>query len=889
MRKRIGTGLAIALASTLSPSCREKLGSSPAPLLYSETPLTRSEPVPPSVPEDKSKLVASVKPYALPLKPEEIINLERDIKAKQLLADPDRVLHDLVQHGMATGVPSADYQLFHQAYQGLAGAQVPVMVTSDSILHLYHLYFGEILKAIETQSLAPMVQALLRGLESELREDSKHAGPTLQEPFRNELAFLSVGIRLLDPKFEPHRDVKALVEVDLAKIEAHAGPDLSHALSSSECIRTTTGRCYQEDYSQYVPRGHYTQSEALKRYFKAMMWLGRIGHRVKYPDEVLQGVLLARAFKTAQCEVAGKKLPAPQVLARLDRILRFFIGASDDLNVFDVDPVYRKELGGGRDIHTAAASMAALQAGLRALRAPRILSNAVEATASDATDTTKQETQSVRLLGQRFAPDSELLGRMVYGHVGPDPNHPRYAEVVDALKKARAPGAPPPCGLTEEQFGSLDKLSCSASERKTWSCICEQAKVLDEACKEKNDCRTKYLEPKNEAYSQVCRLMPSALDVATVLGSSKAAELTRPGERYCGYGQEREQMTTAWATRLAAPPETLYLSWLGMLRPLLAPAAEGYPTWMRGDPYARKSLRTAIASWAELRHDTILYVKQSYTMSVAAPTAVAPELQAAKFYGTVEPLPDLLVAIRRLTRQTRVFLSALEVLPKEVESSLGSAEQLFDKLTTIAGLELTEKPLAAEQVDLINGIGDTFDALIMDLTKAITPPAQEKPPQGAVPAGESLAGKDDAYKTTLVADVHTDLNTKRVLEEGVGSIEWLLAVNRGADGALSVSMGPVFSYYEFTHDLADRLTNEKWRTMLAQRAVPPPAWWTTGQPLANGLELFCTRQTPTCDVPAPAASASAVPTSSAPAAAPTPSAGLQPRRLHPPAKPAGPR
>jgi hypothetical protein len=33
------------------------------------------------------------------------------------------------------------------------------------------------------------------------------------------------------------------------------------------------------------------------------------------------------------------------------------------------------------------------------------------------------------------------------------------------------------------------------------------------------------------------------------------------------------------------------------------------------------------------------------------------------------------------------------------------------------------------------------------------------------------------------------------------------------------------------------------------------ARWTAGQPLANGLELLCTRQTPSCDVPPPTASA----------------------------------
>ena len=33
------------------------------------------------------------------------------------------------------------------------------------------------------------------------------------------------------------------------------------------------------DFSQFEPRGHYTNTEQLKRYFRAMMWLGRIDFR----------------------------------------------------------------------------------------------------------------------------------------------------------------------------------------------------------------------------------------------------------------------------------------------------------------------------------------------------------------------------------------------------------------------------------------------------------------------------------------------------------------------------------------------------------------------------------------------------------------------------------
>ena len=57
----------------------------------------------------------------------------------------------------------------------------------------------------------------------------------------------------------------AEVQAELALIEAAAGPAESPIFG------------YTEDYSQYKPRGHYTRSERLERYFKAMMWYGHPG------------------------------------------------------------------------------------------------------------------------------------------------------------------------------------------------------------------------------------------------------------------------------------------------------------------------------------------------------------------------------------------------------------------------------------------------------------------------------------------------------------------------------------------------------------------------------------------------------------------------------------
>ncbi|MBI4617280.1 MAG: DUF3160 domain-containing protein [Planctomycetes bacterium] len=49
-------------------------------------------------------------------------------------------------------------------------------------------------------------------------------------------------------------------------------------------------------------------------------------------------------------------------------------------------------------------------------------------------------------------------------------------------------------------------------------------------------------------------------------------------------------------------------------------------------------------------------------------------------------------------------------------------------------------------------------------------------------------------KTTLVADVHTDQNTDRCLEEGTGALELLVVLAPRADGTFFVAAGPAFSY-----------------------------------------------------------------------------------------------
>jgi hypothetical protein len=67
-------------------------------------------------------------------------------------------------------------------------------------------------------------------------------------------------------------------------------------------------------------------------------------------------------------------------------------------------------------------------------------------------------------------------------------------------------------------------------------------------------------------------------------------------------------------------------------------------------------------------------------------------------------------------------------------------------------------------------------------------------------------------------DVHTDVAQGKVLEVAVGRVNYCVAAVDLPE-SMRIYVGPVYSYYEFQHPAADRLTDGQWQAMLRQR--PP--------------------------------------------------------------------
>ena len=294
------------------------------------------------------------------------------------------------------------------------------------------------------------------------------------------------------------------------------------------------------------------------------------------------------------------------------------------------------------------------------------------------------------------------------------------------------------------------------------------------------------------------RGFPRGLDVMGVLGSHRAKHwLKKLGDdAYQKFGETQTDITGQFAkVDQAGWNRNMYWSWLYTLKALLKDYPSGYPTFMRTEAWQDKQLSAALASWSQLRHDTILYAKQSYT-GVGGGMPPKPKMVE----GYVEPVPEFYGRLLALTRMTLSGLNDFRVLDQTSRGRLTALEQVVSRLLAISKQELTNRKLTADDYAFIRAFGDRLKSAVAGV-------------------------KSDGLQTTIVADVHTDGNTRQVLEEGTGYLHPMVVVYPMPDGGLVAGVGPVLSHYEFTHPMSDRLTDEAWKQMLRTGKAPAlPEW-----------------------------------------------------------------
>jgi len=633
----------------------------------------------------------------------------------------------LDRHGFVV-TERLSFDAFGSAFLDVYTKDLPVFISTDAILHALHMSYDRILMDTEEGVLIPKLDALLAALQAAVPTlADRYAGvPGMEQPLRDLDVYLTVPRRLLagapvPPVFaENEGEVQALL--GLVAEEEGFKP---YPLFAENCRLL--------DFSQFTPRGHYTQSEELTRYFQAMIWLGRTELYLSAPatdacspseaDVQRQTIL---AMLVTEAVEAG---PGAALLAEVEALIQLFVGESDNVtlphlqtlrtltgtaqaaDLLDVDRFHAFQ----ETLLAQAWSMQRIQSQILVSLAPMQPGRL-------------QPASAFLLLGQRFVIDSYVTGSVVF-----------------------------------------DKI--------------------------------------NYEGGAVKRMLPDPLDVLFALGNDAAAQLLAP-----------ELDVYHYAPNLAALrylvdsyegdfwQHTLYNGWLNAIRTLSPPAEAdraSLPPFMRTAAWWQEKMNTQLASWAQLRHDNLLYAKQSYT---GVPGCSYP-------YSYVEPIPAFYEAVSTFAHTAADRFRTVEqeggLDVDRIQAYFENLSAVNDTLAVIARKELDGTPFnEAEQRFLQRVIFERLKACYVGLDGWYA----------RLFYGDEEGAQDPDM---VVADIHT-----APADAGGGIVGWVLHVGTGPINMAVVTaevpgegpitfVGPVMSYYEHLSTGFERLTDEVWETAYA--------------------------------------------------------------------------
>lgn len=598
------------------------------------------------------------------------------------------------------------FPTFTYGYANIYADHLPLFVSADSMLYAVHRSYDEILKAIELHSLRGELKAMLNGMRGGLQRGALAALGA--DAAKDVDLYVAVALGLLEGTKPPPVAGASPAEIGGLIDKANA------AAGAQEIVLFGVRR--EEDFSQFTPRGHYTDAPELTSYFKAMMWLGRTDFRLLETQPNGSQVFHRRQFDGAlaiSTLVSGDVLPSWQ---RLDQTIGAFVGESDNMRV-DEFPALLARLGvsdlgatrGLADDAIAAAIVAGNFGGQRI--SSHIMINGMD-------QGTLPLSRNFLLLGQRYVLDSHVFSNVVYDRV---------------------------------------------------------------------------------AKGSVKRMMPDPLDVTfAALGNNQAAALLAPQMQQYPYAADLAAMRVL-ADDHGEPfwSANLYNTWLAALRALSRNGgAQSAPLEVAGtEAWGRRILNTQLASWAELRHDTILYAKQSYT---AGPACEFPD-------ALVEPSPEFFARLKAYAEKGLAVIAALPstnaIIAGAIRDHFVHLQSVADMLREMAEYQAQGKPFTAQHMAFINE------------TVAVQVVCGGASASGWYPKLFYGAGATDFSPT--IADVHTQpkdefgIDVGRVLHVGTGFARLMILTANTCNGPRAYA-GLVSSYFEEITEKYKRLDDPTW-------------------------------------------------------------------------------
>lgn len=218
---------------------------------------------------DTSLAAAHAVPFAPPASYDLSTVVGLDLIQGSTLKLDDQALARLASTGFAIST-SNQMPSFLYGYASIYVEDLPLYVSADSILYSMHDSYDEILKQLEKETLVPDLQELLSGMLAKLKTTPDSVAKAATRADAD--VYLSVAASLLAGELSSSG---AGGDAELV------GNLFDKAMKAQGAQQVTLfGVQREEDFSQFTPRGHYLGDAVLERYFRAMIWLGRIDFRM---------------------------------------------------------------------------------------------------------------------------------------------------------------------------------------------------------------------------------------------------------------------------------------------------------------------------------------------------------------------------------------------------------------------------------------------------------------------------------------------------------------------------------------------------------------------------------------------------------------------------------
>ncbi len=290
---------------------------------------------------------------------------------------------------------------------------------------------------------------------------------------------------------------------------------------------------------------------------------------------------------------------------------------------------------------------------------------------------------------------------------------------------------------------------------------------------------------------------PTALMVSTLMGSQESGQLLNlwiqnnaPNSDQVLANKMQTLQDYFDATTQNQWTQNIYWSWLYTIKSLFTETTDktNYPMFMKSEDWNKKNLQSFLGSWTELKHDTLLYAKQSY----AELGAGGPEETDLKPVpkGYVEPNIEFFDRLIALVNMSKDGLARFGILP---DVFVGRNDTFLDDLKfyrQIAVSEISNKVISDENFERLRLSAGQLDYILS--------------------APDSQVQLEKNARSAIIADVHTDVKQWQILYEADGIPNYIYVAVKDANGT-RLTKGLVYSYYEFTDALGTRIDDLRWQ------------------------------------------------------------------------------